>query len=99
KVWGYVEQVELGTELDLSLEAGRPVGAGVQALQRIGPRARDHVCGNRGGGALAVERAHDAPGAVRIVECEPTLEAGADDRHVAAARARRAHHGRQVEER
>ena len=75
---------------DVVLEPGRPVGARVQPGERVGPGSGERRGRDRGVGRLAAERVDDPAGAVRVVERERALEAGADDRDVAVLAARAA---------
>ena len=94
-----VEQVDLSAELDVGLQAGQPVGARVQAGQRIGPGSGDHLGSDRRIAGLAGQRLDDPAGAVRIVECKRALEARAENRDVSPGLARRAHERGEVEQR
>ena len=74
-----------------STSASRPGGPYVRAFSPSsgdGHARGDHARRDRGVEPFAAERVDDPAGAVRIVERECALEAGADDRDVAAGRAR-----------
>ena len=73
---GTVEQIDLRAELDVGLEPGRPVGARVQAGERIRPRCaidRRRRSPRRCGSPSSA--CDDPAGAVRVVERERALEA------------------------
>ncbi len=70
------------------MSSSRPGGPYVRAdrpVCGVGVGRRDHVSGQRGVGRLSLERLHEPPGAVGVVEREGTLEAGAEDRDVLTA--------------
>src|SRR6478672_5244973 len=69
---------------DVVLEPRWAVDARVQAGERIRPRSRERRGGDRRVRRLTADRVDDPAGAVRVVECECPLEAGADDRDVPA---------------
>ena len=81
-----------------SSSPGGPYVRALSAVERVGKASASSAAATAASVRSPLERLHDPAGAVGVVERERALVAGADDRHVLPALARRAHDGVEVEQ-